>query len=119
MLFGKPKTKLPLTVFLDVDGVLNRESDWRTAFALNEECVAAFKELIAELQKYYIVKGIVDHTCFLCLTYSATISSFGNICISRRINNLHLLYRKQKMERYINETFVFCMLNSFYIGYVF
>ena len=28
--------------FLDVDGVLNRESDWRIPFTVNEECLKNF-----------------------------------------------------------------------------
>ena len=33
------KTKGLLTIFLDVDGVLNKEADWRSQFSLNKECV--------------------------------------------------------------------------------
>ena len=62
-MFGKkPKVKLPLTVFLDVDGVLNKQSDWSTAFTLNEECISAFSKLWQELSKYYIPKLVLIST---------------------------------------------------------
>lgn len=32
--------------FLDVDGVLNRQSDWRKPFTVNRECVRNFRKLI-------------------------------------------------------------------------
>lgn len=32
--------------FLDVDGVLNKESDWHRPFSVNPICVANFKEMI-------------------------------------------------------------------------
>ena len=33
--------------FLDVDGVLNKEQDWRKPFTVNESCLNCFKELIS------------------------------------------------------------------------
>lgn len=33
-------------IFLDIDGVLNRESDWINPFSLNKECVNSFHALI-------------------------------------------------------------------------
>ena len=33
-------------IFLDVDGVMNRESDWKRIYTVNPECVAAFKKLL-------------------------------------------------------------------------
>lgn len=38
-------------IFLDIDGVLNTESDWRRPFTLNKKCVGAFLGYIQELRK--------------------------------------------------------------------
>lgn len=40
-------------VFLDVDGVLNKESDWKNKFYLDISCVKVFGELCRELGKLY------------------------------------------------------------------
>ena len=37
-----------LGVFLDVDGVLNTEEDWKRPFTLNFRCVHAFQAALAE-----------------------------------------------------------------------
>ena len=42
-------------IFLDVDGVLNRESDWNKHFTLNPECIANFKELVKHIPDAKIV----------------------------------------------------------------
>ena len=35
-----------LTVFLDIDGVLNTKASWKTPFQLNDECIKAFCEYL-------------------------------------------------------------------------
>ena len=41
-------------VFFDVDGVLNRESDWKKSkFSVNEECVRCFREFVQVLESVY------------------------------------------------------------------
>lgn len=35
-----------LTVFLDIDGVLNTKTSWTTPFQLNDECIKAFCEYL-------------------------------------------------------------------------
>lgn len=35
-----------LTVFLDIDGVLNTKSSWKTPFQLNDSCIKAFCEYL-------------------------------------------------------------------------
>lgn len=40
-------------VFFDVDGVLNKESDWKNKFYLDTSCVKVFGELCRKLGKKY------------------------------------------------------------------
>lgn len=41
--------------FLDIDGVLNKESDWRKSFTLNPECVKNFKSLVEKDKNPHII----------------------------------------------------------------
>ena len=41
--------------FLDVDGVLNRKSDWRKPFTVNQTCVNNFKKLISTDKDAHII----------------------------------------------------------------
>lgn len=46
----------PYTLFLDIDGVLNKESDWNKGlYTLNNECIKNFIEYLGKLQNYQIV----------------------------------------------------------------
>lgn len=38
-------------IFLDIDGVLNRESDWKHPYTLNQECIDAFLSFCHQYQK--------------------------------------------------------------------
>ncbi len=38
-----------MTIFLDIDGVLNRQSQWKTLYTINEECVKEFANLCNKL----------------------------------------------------------------------
>lgn len=42
-------------IFLDVDGVLNKQSDWKRPFSLNDECCYWFNTLIKDLPNVKIV----------------------------------------------------------------
>lgn len=42
-------------IFLDVDGVLNKQSDWARPFSLNKECCHWFNSLLRELPNVEIV----------------------------------------------------------------
>lgn len=42
-------------IFLDVDGVLNKRSDWTKPFTLNDECVRNFNELVGQINNAKIV----------------------------------------------------------------
>lgn len=39
-----------MQIFFDIDGVLNKESDWKRPFTINDECVAAFSAFVKKLQ---------------------------------------------------------------------
>lgn len=41
--------------FLDIDGVLNKESDWRKPFTLNDSCVSCFAEIIKKDSSPHII----------------------------------------------------------------
>ncbi|MBR1698029.1 MAG: hypothetical protein IJ712_07385 [Anaerovibrio sp.] len=38
-------------IFLDIDGVLNKETDWKRPFTLNKECVSNFMSLLDYYKK--------------------------------------------------------------------
>lgn len=59
-------------VFFDVDGVLNKESDWKNKFYLDTSCVKVFGELCRKLEKTY---GEVRNV--LISTWRAGISKSG------------------------------------------
>ena len=39
-----------MIIFLDIDGVLNRESDWKHKFSVRQECILALSKIYSELQ---------------------------------------------------------------------
>lgn len=41
--------------FLDIDGVLNKESDWKRPFTLNEKCLKIFSKLIKNDKDAHII----------------------------------------------------------------
>ena len=59
-------------VFFDVDGVLNKESDWKNKFYIDTSCVKVFGELCRKLEKKY---GEVRNV--LISTWRAGISKSG------------------------------------------
>lgn len=61
--------------FLDVDGVLNRESDWRIPFTVNEECLKNFVMLIKKDSDPHIV---LSSTWRVGFTNTGVMSSGGN-----------------------------------------
>ncbi len=49
-----PKKKQnTMTIFLDVDGVLNCEKDWKTPFVLNPQCVEVLGKIAQTFRKKY------------------------------------------------------------------
>lgn len=73
ILMKRHKGKRPLTVFFDVDGVLNRESDWSTPFLLNEECMHNFGKLDLALKENKYLPNYV-----ICSTWRAGKDLWGN-----------------------------------------
>lgn len=49
-------------IFLDIDGVLNTESDWKRPFQLNRKCLTAFLAYLKELQKFSSPRIILTST---------------------------------------------------------
>lgn len=50
-------------VFFDVDGVLNKESDWKVKFSLDKSCIKAFADICNYLKKSYVeVKLVIIST---------------------------------------------------------
>lgn len=38
-------------IFLDIDGVLNRSSDWKKMYTLNTECIRCFDDFVKHLKR--------------------------------------------------------------------
>ena len=53
-----------LHIFLDIDGVLNRKSDWTNKFTFNETCLNNFVKLLTDLKEQYnyLLKIILTST---------------------------------------------------------
>lgn len=53
-----------LCIFLDIDGVLNRKSDWPNKFTFNETCFNNFVKLLMDLREQYncLLKIILTST---------------------------------------------------------
>lgn len=80
-------------IFLDVDGVLNKESDWRNKFYLNASCVKVFGELCRKLEKIY---GEVRTV--LISTWRAGISKSGTDV--EQINSLDKILAQEGIRIY-------------------
>ena len=49
-------------LFLDIDGVLNCERDWRVPYSINSNCLNVFAKLIKELEKRERVEVVLIST---------------------------------------------------------
>lgn len=67
-----PDRQKSITVFFDVDGVLNSQWDWRTPFTLNPTCLRAFQMLDKAFRNSGFVPSYV-----LCSTWRAGKSDTG------------------------------------------
>ncbi len=63
------KIKQPFYIFFDVDGVLNKESDWINKFKIDENCVKVFSEILELFE---------NPICIISSTWRAGISNNGN-----------------------------------------
>lgn len=62
-----------LYVFFDVDGVLNKESDWKNKFYTDASCVKVFGELYRKLEKKYgEVRNVIISTWRAGISKSGT-----------------------------------------------
>lgn len=61
--------------FLDVDGVLNKESDWRIPFSINDKCLGHFAELLSHDKDPHI---ILSSTWRAGYTNTGVMSARGN-----------------------------------------
>lgn len=66
--------------FLDVDGVLNRESDWRIPFSLNKSCLDCFAKIISYDKNPHI---ILSSTWRAGYTNTGVLSTCGNILFDK------------------------------------
>ena len=66
--------------FLDVDGVLNKESDWRIPFSINEDCLNNFATLIKADKDPHI---ILSSTWRVGYTNTGVVSAGGNSFFAR------------------------------------
>ena len=62
---NKSQTKKTLYVFLDVDGVLNKKSDWVNKFYIRDDCVQVLSDLFESINNQWIPYVI------LCSTWRA------------------------------------------------
>ena len=51
-------------LFLDIDGVLNKESQWKTPFYLDDECIEVFVKIYTSIKKKYSSVSLI-----LCSTW--------------------------------------------------
>ena len=67
-------------IFLDVDGVLNRESDWKKPFSINEKCLMLFATFVKELKDPHI---ILSSTWRAGYTNTGVMSERGNSLLEK------------------------------------
>lgn len=65
--------------FLDVDGVLNKYSDWKNPFSLDKTCVSSFLDLIKQDKNAFIV---------LTSTWRKGMDTNGSISVDSPISRL-------------------------------
>lgn len=93
--------------FLDIDGVLNKKSDWRTPFFINSLCLNNFSKLIENDKEPHI---ILSSTWRAGYTNKGVMSSSGNnLCSKLEEYGLHIedatpissKTRQEEIEYYI------------------
>ena len=75
-------------LFFDVDGVLNKESDWEHKFYVNEACVGVFAEICLRLKKIYGEVRLV-----IVSTWRVGISQNGD-------NTIQMQYLEKALKRH-------------------
>lgn len=79
----KKKGDYMFTIFIDIDGVLNNEKDWKKPFTLNNKCITEFISLVNILSKRYKEIKIV-----LTSTWRNGFNPYDNNKNSSQIKNL-------------------------------
>lgn len=51
-----------LTIFLDIDGVLNKESDWARPYTINPSCIKSFLSALSKLSNKEQVEIVLSST---------------------------------------------------------
>ena len=72
-----------MTIFFDVDGVLNKESDWHQKYSIDKSCIVCLAELRRSLLKWYDEVEFV-----LTSTWRAGIANRGEKISTKQIRNL-------------------------------
>lgn len=62
-------------IFLDVDGVLNKESDWKKPYTINESCLYQFATLMKSIKEPHI---ILSSTWRVGYTNTGAVAEHGN-----------------------------------------
>ena len=98
-----------LTVFLDIDGVLNTKSSWRTPFQLNDSCIKAFCEYLLSLKSEIKIiltsswkngySTIAENETLQLQELRSKLGVFG-LSINGRTRNLQ--NRMQEIDEYIS-----------------
>lgn len=118
MYFRTLKIKKSLAIFLDVDGVLNKESDWQTPFSLNNGCVSTFSKLWTELSKKYCLSLVLisswrsgkskygntdayDHLEAALKQYGIKINDTTPLSNKGRQNEVNYYIRRNNIDQYI------------------
>ena len=102
--------------FLDIDGVLNKESDWKKSFTVNNECLKFFSKLIAHDSDPHIIfsstwragysnTGVMstngDSLSNLLMEYGITIEDSTPISRKTRQEEIEYYIRRHNISTYI------------------
>ena len=83
-----------MTIFLDIDGVLNTQSDWRKPFTINPNCLKAFIQLVKEIEKKH---GKVE--IILTSTWRNSLAkNNNNELVSGKTNILEETFKKNGLK---------------------
>lgn len=80
-------------VFFDVDGVLNKKSDWKNKYSIDMDCVKAFSEIVKYYKSRYFEVRLV-----ICSTWRLGLSN--NINNSEPIDKLKELLESMDLKIY-------------------
>ncbi|MCR4798117.1 MAG: hypothetical protein K5853_06665 [Lachnospiraceae bacterium] len=82
-------------VFLDVDGVLNKESDWKIKYSVDEDCV----RILGEIRRYAL-KSYKEVRVVLTSTWRAGLARDGSSLDTRQLQSLERCLDKEDIKIY-------------------